>query len=219
MSTDTHKDDPEQLHARIVESGASHPLDSPSDPSIQTQFAFAQAAFANIQELNRTMDQKASYLLGAVALLTAALGLVVSRAITAIPQDDWQLVLKGAGMLLILLYLLLAFAVIYVATGIYQARSPRVLTPTVAPGMLFPLMILERFTVADNVDEKAYLGKLRTLQLDDVLQDYANQIIEVSIIYKEKQKQVNLCLMLFRWTGILWLITMLAVVIVSIALP
>jgi hypothetical protein len=167
------------------------------------------------------MDQKANYLLAAVALLTAALGLVVSRAITASAQNDWQLLLKGIGILFILLYLLLAFALIYVATSIYQARShsQRVSATTSAPGMLFPLMLLERFSVANKVDETAYLNRLRTLQLDDVLQDYANQIVEISIIYREKQKQVNLGLQIFRWTGVLWLITMLAVVIVSIVLP
>ena len=224
MSTHMHKDNPEQLQARRDESQlpAAHSpltLNTHSDASTQTQLAFAQAAFANIQELNRTMDQKASYLLGAVALLTAALGLVVSRAIVAAAQDDWQRVLKGASILLMVLYLILAFAIIFVATSIYQARSQRVSIPTAAPGMLFPLMLLERFSVADNVDETAYLRRLRTLHTDDVLQDYANQIIEVSIIYKEKQQQVNLGLRLFRWTGILWLITMLAVVIVSVVLP
>ncbi|HET9495793.1 MAG TPA: hypothetical protein VFR15_16330, partial [Chloroflexia bacterium] len=67
--------------------------------------------------------------------------------------------------------------------------------------------------------ERAYLDRLRTLQADDILQDYSNQIVEVSIIYEEKQKKVNLCLDLFRWTGILWLVTMLVVVLVIVVLP
>ena len=229
MSTQTHKDNPEQVQARMHQSQlieASPFLEATPDASTQTQLAFAQSAFANIQELNRTMDQKANYLLAAVALLTTALGLVVSRAITATAQNDWQLSLKVAGILLMLLYLFLAFAVIFVATSIYQARSHSrrvppadANAPTAAPGMLFPLMLLERFSVADKVDEAAYLSKLKTLKPDDVLQDYVNQIIEVSIIYREKQKQVNLGLRLFRWTGILWLITMVAVVIISVVLP
>ena len=219
-----HKDNPEQLQTRMDKSAppeSSPLLDAPPNPSTQAQLAFAQSAFANIQELNRTMDQKANYLLAAVALLTTALGLVVSRAIVATAQDDWQRVLKGAGLLLILLYLFLAFAVIFVATSIYQARthSQKVSATTAAPGMLFPLMLLERFSVANKVDETAYLSKLRTLQTEDLLEDYVNQIIEVSIIYREKQKQVNLGLRLFRWTGILWLITMVTVILVSILLP
>ena len=190
----------------------------PTDPSVQTQIAFAQSTFANIQDLNRTMDQKANYVLASVALLTAALGLVVSGAVSVTVQEDWQRILKGASILFTLLYLLVAFAVIFVATGIYQARSQRPSTSTAAPGMIFPLMLLHRYSVAGQADERAYLEKLRTLSADDILQDYSNQIIEVSIIYEAKQKQVNLCLGLFRWTGILWLVTMLVVVLAIVVL-
>ena len=222
MTTHMHKDNPDQLQAQLDQSqlpGASRPLAPASDASAQTQIAFAQSAYANIQELNRTMDLKANYLLASVALLTAALGLVVSRAVAVIAQEDWQRVLKGAAILLTLLYLLLAFAVIFVATGIYQARSQRVSATTAAPGMLFPLMLLKRYSVAGKADETAYLDRLRTLQPDEILQDYSNQIVEVSIIYEAKQKQVNTVLQLFRWTGILWLLTMLVVVIVIVVLP
>ena len=82
-----------------------------------------------------------------------------------------------------------------------------------------PLMLLGRYSVDGQADETAYLDRLRTLQPDDILQDYSNQIIEVSIIYEAKQEKVNLCLGLFRWTGILWLATMLVVVLVIVVLP
>ena len=222
MSMQTRKDDPEQLQARAVEgqpAEASRAQQPAPQASVQTQIAFAQATFANIQDLNRTMDAKANYLLASVALLTAALGLVVSRAVAVTAQEDWQRLLKGAGITFTLLYLLLAFAVIFVATSIYQARSQRPTVVTEAPGMLFPLMILNRYTVDGEAHERAYLDRLRTLQADDILQDYSNQIVEVSIIYEEKQKKVNLCLDLFRWTGILWLVTMLVVVLVIVVLP
>ena len=224
MLAHTGKNDPEQLQvqAQIDQGqlpGASAPQQATPDAALQMQLAFAQSVFGNVQDLNRTMDQKASSLLGAVGLLTAALGLVASRAIVASAQDDWQRILKGTAILLMVVYLLLVFAIIYVATTIYQARTHRVSAPTTAPGMLFPLMLLDRFSVAGNVDETAYLSRLRTLQTDDVLQDYAYQIIEVSIIYREKQQQVNLGLRLFRWTGFLWLVTMLVVVVASVVLP
>jgi hypothetical protein len=224
MSTQEHKSNPGPLQAKIGQAQVpenSRPTTAASgtsDAAAQTQLDFAHSAFSNIQELNRTMDQKASNLLAAVALLTAALGLVVSRVITVTVQQDWQRILKGAGILLVLVYLLLAFAVIFVATSIYQARSQRVSARTAAPGMLFPLMLLQRFSVADQAIEAAYLARLRTVQLDDILQDYANQIIEVSIIYEAKQKQVNLCLRLFRWVGIFWFVTMLVVVMIIVVL-
>lgn len=222
MSAQIHEDNPEQLQAqpeRSRPSAAARTLDAASDTSVQTQLDFARSAFANIQELNRTMDAKANYLLASVALLTAALGLVASRAVAVTVHEDWQRLLKGTAILLMLVYLLVAFAVIFVATGIYQARSPRHSAATRAPGMLFPLMLLQRYTVEGQADESAYLDRLRTLQADDILQDYSNQIIEVSIIYEAKQEQVNRCLSLFRWTGFLWLITMLVIVMVVVVLP
>jgi hypothetical protein len=227
MATHMHRENPEELQTRTdlgQSPEASRPLEVASDPSdsanpsVEKQLEFAESAFANIQELNRTMDQKANNLLAATALLTAALGLVLARAIEARVQEDWQRVLKDVSMLLLLPYLLLVFTLIFAATSIYQARRPRTSANTTAPGMIFPLMLLERFSVAGKVDEMAYLARLRTLRPDDLLHDYANQIIEVSIIYKEKQKQVNLGLWLFRWTGILWIATMLAMVTVIIVL-
>ena len=222
MSTQVHEDNPGQVKAQVdqrQQQGASPALNAASSSSVQTQIAFAQSAFANIQDLNRTMDAKANYLLSSVALLTAALGLVASSAVTVTAQEDWQRVLKGAGIVLMLLYLLVAFAVIAVATNIYRARSQRVAATTTAPGMLFPLMILKRYSVADNPDEKAYLNRLETLRAEDILQDYSNQIMEVSVIYEAKQKQVNLGLSLFRWTGILWLLAMFVVVTIIIVIP
>jgi hypothetical protein len=227
MATRMDKENPEQLQSQIDQDqgpGTFSPLQSSSDSpddteaTVEKQLEFAESAFANIQELNRTMDQKANNLLAATALLTAALGLVLARAIEATVQEDWQRVLKDVSMLLLLPYLLLVFTLIFAATSIYQARRPRTSANTTAPGMIFPLMLLERFTVSGKVDEMAYLSRLRTLRPDDLLQDYANQIIEVSIIYKEKQRQVNLGLWLFRWTGILWIVTMLAMVTVIIVL-
>jgi type IV secretory pathway VirB2 component (pilin) len=223
MPTHEQKDNPAQLQAQTGTGQgqlpeAPFPLEVAADAPVRIQLDFVQSAFANIQELNRMLDQKANYLLAAVALLTAALGIVVSGAITIATREDWQRALKGAGVLLILLYLLLAFAVIFVATSIYQARSHRVSAATGAPGMLFPLMLLRRYSVADKVNETAYLDRLRTLQPDDILQDYSNQIIEVSIIYEAKQKQLNLGLRLFKWMGILWLVTMLVVVMIIVVL-
>ena len=222
MSTQMHEDNPELLQDqpdRSLSPQASPPHDTAQGAPAQTQLDFARSVFANIQELNRTMDAKANYLLASVALLTAALGLVASRALAVTVQEDWQRLLKGTAIVLVLGYLLVAFTVIYLATGIYQARSQRVSARTEAPGMLFPLMLLHRYSVDGKADESAYLDRLRTLQSDDILQDYSNQIIEVSIIYEAKQKQVNMCLSLFRWAGILWLLTMLVVVLVVVILP
>ncbi|HEX8231216.1 MAG TPA: hypothetical protein VF826_18195 [Chloroflexia bacterium] len=162
------------------------------------------------------MDQKANNLLSSVALLTAALGILASNAITADTPEVWQRVFKGAGVLLIVVYLLMAFNVIYVATKVYQARTHSVRPDTKAPGMLFPLMLLERYSVEGKADEEAYLKRLQRIEPKEILHDYANQIIEVSDIYRAKQKLVNLTLNQFRWLSILWVVTMLVLTLIVV---
>ena len=59
MSTQMHEDNPELLQAQSDQSRppeVSRPEDAGSGASVQTQLDFARSAFANIQELNRTMD-------------------------------------------------------------------------------------------------------------------------------------------------------------------
>jgi hypothetical protein len=188
----------------------------PTVASVEARLSFAREVFANVQDLTKTMDQKANNLLSSVALLTAALGILASSAITAGTQEDWQRLFKGAGVLLIVVYLLMAFNVIFVATKVYQARTHSVRPDTTAPGMLFPLMLLERYSVEGKADEDAYLKRLHRLEPEEILHDYANQIIEVSDIYKAKQRLVNLALERFRRLSILWIVTMLVLMLIVV---
>jgi hypothetical protein len=149
-------------------------------------------------------------------LLTAALGILASSAITASTQEDWQRLFKGAGVLLIVVYLLMAFNVISVATKVYQARPHSVRPNTAAPGMLFPLMLLERYSVEGKANEDTYLERLHRLEPKEILHDYANQIIEVSDIYRAKQRLVNLALDHFRRLSILWVVTMLVLMLIVV---
>ena len=188
----------------------------PAAAFVEARLGFAREVFANAQDLTKTMDQKANNLLSSVALLTAALGILASSAITASTQEDWQRIFKGAGVLLIVVYLLMAFDILYRATKVYQARTHSVRPDTAAPGMLFPLMLLERYSVEGKADEDAYLRGLHHLEPKDILHDYANQIIEVSDIYKAKQRLVNLALGRFRWLSILWIVTMLVLMLIVV---
>src|SRR3954453_7660864 len=124
-----------------------------SETSDEARLSFAREVFANVQDLTRTMAQKANNLQASVALLTAPLGILASNAITADTNDDLQRLFKGAGVILIVVYLLMAFDVIYVAAKVYQARTQSVRPDTTAPGMLFPLMLLERYSVGGKADE------------------------------------------------------------------
>ena len=190
--------------------------DQPTNASVEARLSFAREVFANVQDLTKTMDQKANNLLSSVALLTAALGILASSAITANTQEDWQRIFKGAGVLLIVVYLLMAFDVIYVATKVYQARTHSVRPNTTAPGMLFPLMLLERYSVEGKADEDTYLEGLHRLEPKEILHDYASQIIEVSDIYRAKQRLVNLALDRFRRLSIMWIVTMLVLMLIVV---
>ena len=190
--------------------------DAPAETFGEARLSFAREVFANVQDLTRTMDQKANNLQASVALLTAALGILASSAITGTTHDDLQWLSKGAGVLLILIYLLMAFNVIYIATKVYQARPQAVRPDTTAPGMLFPLMLLERYSVGGKADEDAYLSGLQRLEPKDLLHEYANQIIEVSDIYKAKQMLVNHALNQFKILSILWIVTMIALMLIVV---
>ena len=183
---------------------------------VEAKLSFAKDVFANAQDLTKTMDQKANNLLASVALLTAALGILASSAISADTHEDWQRLFKGAGVLLIVVYLLMAFNIIYIATKVYQARTHSVRPNTNAPGMLFPLMLLERYSVEGKADENAYLNRLQRLEPKEILHDYANQIVEVSDIYRAKQRLVNLALDRFRELSILWVVTMLVLMLIVV---
>jgi len=155
---------------------------------IKLRLDFAQRCLINAQELSRFMDQKAGFLLAAVGILTAALGTLIVGVLGTTSNFAWQEVVRAIGSLLVLAYLLMAFAVIFTATRVFIAM-PNVLRPdTVAPGLIFPLMLLTRF----KADEEAYLKKLSDVTPSELLQDYANQVMEISNIYRTKQKQVNL---------------------------
>jgi hypothetical protein len=189
---------------------------TPADTFEEAGLNFAKDVFANVQDLTRTMDQKANNLQTSVALLTAALGILASSAITAGTEEVWQRVFKGAGVLLILVYLMMAFNVIYLATKVYQARAHSIRPDTKAPGMLFPLMLLERYSVEGKADEDAYLSRLQRLEPKEILHEYANQIIEVSDIYRAKQKLVNNALNQFRRLSILWIVTMIVLMLIVV---
>jgi hypothetical protein len=165
---------------------------------------FAQRCFINIQELIRFMDQKAGFLLAAVGILTAALGTLVTRVFGSTLSFAWQAAFRTTGGVFVLAYLAMAFAVIYSATSVFIA-SPTMLRPdTMAPGLIFPLILLKRF----EADEEMYLKKLSGVTPAELLHDYANQIMEIANIYQSKQRQVNLSMALFRWLCVLWIISM-----------
>src|SRR5438132_2454859 len=84
-----------------------------ADALTKTRIEFAERCFVNAQELSRFMDQKASFLLSAVALMTGAAGILASKAMDARADQDWQAVLKALAFASFLVYAAVAFIVIY----------------------------------------------------------------------------------------------------------
>src|SRR2546427_2339391 len=115
------------------------------DTMFKARLDFAEKCFANAQDLSRFMDTKAGYLLSAVALMTAALAIVASKALDVKADLPWQVVLKAAGGVSFLAYVVVAFAVIYNATKMFRALPNLFPRHTTAPGLIFPLMVLERY--------------------------------------------------------------------------
>jgi len=175
-------------------------------------------SYINIQELIRFMDQKAGYLLAAMVLLTTALGIVATKAMDASANLTWQVnlsitaitdTLKVLALVAFAAYLVLAFLVLVTATRVYKAL-PNTLNPnSTAPGLIFPLMLLERYRKDNDADEDSYFVRLLNVQGNDILHDYSNQVMETSKIYQIKQRQINASIRWFQYLSIAWIVSIL----------
>ncbi len=189
------------------------------DRLLSTRHRFAEQSFNNAQALNRAIDQKANYLIAAVGILTTALGILASGALSARLSLEWPGVLKAAALLLVLAYLLTAFGVVYPAAQVYRALANVLHPNTAAPGLLFPLMIVSRFVSEGKPDERKYFNRLSTATEGELLYDYANQIVEVSNIYRHKHTQINRSIERFRWLSVLWLATAMLLMLTILLVP
>jgi len=180
-----------------------------TESAVKMRLDFAERCFINSLELIRFMDLKAHYLLSAVALLTAALGVVASKALDVTPETDWQFWIKGAGLTSFLLFVATAFSVIYNATRVFRASSTVLGGRDLAPGLIFPLTILGQFKAGSAQDAEGYFERMSSLQSPDILRDYVSQILEISSIYKHKHHRINTSLDLFRLLTIFWIVTIM----------
>jgi hypothetical protein len=181
------------------------------EPLVRARLDFAQRCFNNAQDLNRLMDQKAGFLLTAVGLLTSASAILIPKVVS--PQSlvghGWSLQVLAMGVLAV--YIVMAFVAIYVVSGVYRASPHSRRQHPQAPGLIFPLMILERLATDPKTGEEQYFADLANVDLAGMLHDYAHQVIELSYIYARKQTHVNWGIRLFRGMAIVWLIALLLV--------
>jgi len=223
----------EELRAKSNTDDISEPLDLQSQSSVdeslqqaelstdtlfKARLDYVMRSFINIQELIRFMDQKAGYLLAAMVLLTTALGIVATKALDANASLSWQVelsmpavtdTLKVVALIAFAAYLVLAFLVLITATRVYKAL-PNMLNPhSTAPGLIFPLILLERYKKDNDADEDSYFVRLLNVHGNDILHDFSNQVMETSKIYQIKQRQINTSIRWFQYLSIAWIISIL----------
>lgn len=192
----------------VCSGGVSTPLGG--DGLLREQLVFAQRAFVNAQELVRFMDQKAAFLLATVGIATSALSalaLAILRQSADVPKY-----LVVPTVVLALVYVLLSVVLIWTATAVFAARTHGIRSDSNAPGLLFPLIVLKKH----DKNEDAYRRALASTTFEELLAEYSNQIMEVSNIYAEKQKRINLALLLFQVLIVLWTVELLLLGVVSV---
>jgi len=172
---------------------------------VSMRLDYAHKCFTNMQELIRFMDQKAGFILAAVGILATAVGTLVGTVFIGAPANSLDTTLRLIGGAFFIAYLVVGFVVVFVATGVFAASPSRMRPNTTAPGLIFPLIVRDKF----GAQEEMYLQTLAQITPPAILHDYANQIMEIANIYRTKQKRVNRSLTLFRWSSVLWIITIL----------
>ena len=195
--------------AAIPEVRASVEQQVTVDAMVRLRQDFAEKCFSNAQDLSRMMDQKAGYLLSAVGLLTTALGIVAAKAMDVAPTAPAQTALKIAGTAFFLAYVIVAFLVVYNSTRVFQAMPARAQRGSTAPGLIFPLVLLDRYHADEKADEEIYFRKLSEVGVQDILRDFATEIVDISFIYRAKQRRINAAANEFRWLSIFWIVTLL----------
>jgi hypothetical protein len=186
---------------------------------------YVMRSFMNTQDLIRFMDQKAGYLLSAVGLLTTALGIVAAKALDANANLTWHVELsapwlitslKVLSLISFIGYLLLAFVVLLTATRVFKALPNSLKRATGAPGLIFPLILLEKYRQDNNVDDAGYYMRLLNVQGNDILHDFADQVMEISNIYQRKQQHINTSIRWFEYLGVAWIISVILLLAMTI---
>ena len=162
----------------------------------KAQQDFCRETLNNVQSLIGRMDLKAGVVLTVASLLSAAIYALGSCFFSkgVYPQYLCRF-LVGA----VIIYFLLFAYILWEATRVFIARTAMMGNYSGALQMLYPLLILKTFK-----SDKDYAEKSANLSHQDILADYANQIMECSNIYRLKHQHVNrairtLAVLLIPW--------------------
>ena len=180
-------------------------------------------SFINTQDLIRFIDQKAGYL-PAVGLLTTALGIVAAKALDANANLTWHWSFpprpdhspEGARLHFVRGSLLLAFVVLASATRLFKALPNSLKRTSSAPGLIFPLILLKKYKKDTARTLTPFLQQLLNVQGNDILHDFADQVMEISNIYQRKQQQINSSIRWFEYLGVAWIISVILLLAITI---
>ena len=208
-----------------MQTGEAQQPELSTETLFKARLEYVMRSFINTQDLIRFMDQKAGYLLSAVGLLTTALGIVAAKALDANANLTWRLELSSPGLITVLKvlalisfvgYLLLAFVVLTSATRVFKALPNLLKRVSIAPGLIFPLILLEKYKKDYSADDAGYYTQLLNVQGNDILHDFADQVMEISNIYQRKQQQINASIRWFEYLSVAWIISIILLLAITI---
>lgn len=163
----------------------------------KVQQDFCKGALDSIQSLINRMDLKAGIILTIIGALSAGLYAllgVLTKCDLASLHGNWLLIV------VIILYFLNIIYILWQTMSVFLARNATVGNYSQAPLMLYPLLILRAFK-----SDKDYAERAKQLTHNEIIADYANQVMECSNIYKLKHEHVNKAIKALGLLLLLWL--------------
>ncbi len=181
---------------------------------IRLRLDFALRSMLHIQDLVRFMDQKSGLVLTAVGILTTAQGAFLLRMLSTAAVSPLQQGVRAAALVCTLIYMLIAFGVIFAGTKVFTPSVAPRRPNSKAPGLIFPLAILQK----QGGNEDTYHQRIMQAMPSDLLHDLSNQIVEISNIFKAKSRYLDSVFWRFRLLCVLWL-TLILLLVLSNLLP
>jgi len=159
------------------------------------QIDFCENSLQNIQNLIARMDLKAGIVLTIAGLLSPG----VYPFVVALFEHHASATLRFALFCILAIYFVMLIFILWQIRKVFIARPASVGNYSQAPLMLYPFLILKNFK-----SDKDYAAKALELSHENIISDYANQIMECSNIYSLKHEHVNkaingLLLLLVPW--------------------
>ncbi len=206
------------VQPQLVQSAPPVPSSSPASlqqkpaplttPNLDLRINLVQRTLDNTQMLVRAMETKAAFTLTATGVLSASIFGIIQALRT--PTFNEGLVIAVC----IVVYVVMASMTMLSASRVYIASGTTLNPNPNTAGLLFPLMILQRY----NDDFDAYHKQWTSISTNELLRDYAHQVLEVSNIYRAKQRNVNRTLRLFRVLCLCWIVVATVGILIHIKL-